>query len=118
MARKTQNPANLPNTAREELVGLQQVSRRSLRHKGEHADYAAIDADILLNTIATVTSKGHAIQFGYTKEGSAFIIRLVGTGVSHNDYVRPSEDLGAYLEALSGDYSELSREELDNLLRD
>ena len=118
MANKAKNSDNLPNDAREQLGGLQQANRRSRRHQGEHADYSVVDASILLSAITAVVNKGHAVQFGRSKEGSAFVIRLVGSGLAHNDYVRPSEDINAYLKALSIDYTELGREELDNLLRD
>lgn len=105
MARKTANTNNLPNDSREQLGGLQQASRRSLRHKTEHADYSGINPDILRRAIAAVTARGCAVQFGCTKEGSSFVIRIVGDGEPYNDFVRPSEDIEAYLEALASDFT-------------
>lgn len=105
MARKTPDTNNLPNDAREQLGGLQQTSRRANRHKNQHAEYSTVDANILLLAIANVTATGCAIQFGLTKEGSTFVIRIVGDGDPYNDFVRPSEDINSYLEALAADFS-------------
>lgn len=106
MAKKTTTSTNLPNDAREQLVGLQQTSRRANRHKDQHADYSTVDAGILLRAITTVTASGCAIQFGLTKEGGTFVIRIVGDGEPYNDFVRPSEDINSYLEALSADFTQ------------
>jgi len=105
MAKKTSDASNLPDDAREQLVGLQQTSRRANRHKTEHADYSIVNADILLRAVAKVTARGCAIQLGYTKEGSSFVIRIVGDGEPYNDFVRPSEDINSYFEALTADFA-------------
>lgn len=104
MAKKSTNPNGLPSDAREQLGGVQQANRRSNRHKSEHSDYSAANADLLLRAVAAVTARGCAVQFGYTKDGSAFVIRIVGDGEPYNDYVRPSEDINSYLEALAADF--------------
>lgn len=106
MAKQTKATSNLPNDAREQLGGLQQTSRRTLRHKSEHADYSSVDANLLLLAVAAVTTSNCAIQFGLTKEGSSFVIRIVGDGDPYNDFVRPSEDVNAYLKALADDFTD------------
>jgi len=105
MAKKTTDPHNLPDDARKQLVGLQQTSRRANRHKDQHADYSTVDADILLRAVTNVTTAGCAVQFGYTKDGSTFVVRIVGDGEPYNDFIRPSEDVNSYLEALAADFS-------------
>lgn len=105
MAKQTKATNNLPNDAREQLGGLQQASRRSHRHQNAHADYTSVNADILLIAIAAVANQGCAIQFGLTKDGSTFVVRVVGDGDPYNDFIRPSEDFEAYLKALSSDFS-------------
>lgn len=105
MAKKTANPNNLPDDARAQLGGLQQASRRANRHKDQHADYSIVNADVLLRAIANVTASGCAVQFGYTKDGSTFVVRIVGDGEPYNDFVRPSEDINSYLEALASDFT-------------
>lgn len=105
MAKKAPNPIGLPDDARKQLGGLQQASRRSNRHKNEHADYSTVDASLLLRAIANVTATGCAVQFGLTKEGSSFVVRIVGDGEPYNDFIRPSEDFNAYLEALADDFT-------------
>lgn len=106
MARKTATTDNIPDDAREQLGGLQQASRRTNRHKGEHANYSTIDAGVLLRAVAAVTNHGCAVQFGYTKDGSTFVIRVVGDGEPYNDFVRPSEDFEEYLKALAADFTD------------
>lgn len=105
MAKKTTDSTHLPADTREQLGGLQQASRRANRHKDQYADYSAVDPNILLCAIANVTARGCAVQFGLTKEGSTFVIRIVGDGDPYNDYVRPSEDVNSYLEALAADFA-------------
>lgn len=105
MAKKTTNPHSLPNDARTQLGGLQQASRRANRHKSEHADYSTVSPDLLRIAIERVTASGCAIQFGYTKDGSTFVVRIVGDGEPYNDFIRPTEDFGAYLKALAADFS-------------
>ena len=105
MAKKTSDSLSLPDGARAQLGGLQQASRRANRHKDQHADYTTVSPDILLLAIANVTIAGCAIQLGYTKDGSTFVIRIVGDGEPYNDFVRPSEDIDSYFEALAADFA-------------
>lgn len=105
MAGKIKHTDNLPNDARTQLGGLQQANRRANRHKDQHADYSTVDPSLLLQSITKVTASGCAIQFGYTKDGSAFVIRIVGDGDPYNDYVRPNENIDEYLKALAEDFS-------------
>jgi hypothetical protein len=106
MAKKTADASNLPPNAREQLVGLQQTSRRANRHKDQHADYSVVDPNLLLSAITKIAARGCAIQLGLTKDGSTFVIRIIGDGEPYNDFVRPSEDINSYFEALTADFTD------------
>ena len=106
MPRKPEDPQNKGQAMRDKIAAAQRGHRRANRHKGEYADYASVDASVLHRAIVAVTSHDCAIQFGYTKDGSTFVIRVVGDGEPYNDFVRPSEDIDAYFDALTADYTD------------
>lgn len=92
--------------AREENA---QVNRRIRnRNRGgpvEEADWTSVDGDKLKDVIAAVARHNCAIQFGYTKDKGAYVIRIVGDGEPYNEFVRPTEDIDLYLEGLYSDFS-------------
>jgi len=45
-----------------------------------NADWARIDHNVLSTAIATVTATGCAIRFGYSRDGGAYAIGIVGDG--------------------------------------
>lgn len=105
MARSTGDPLNKGQAIRDKIAASQRAERRRNRHKGDVADYANVGAQSLHTAITAVTSADCAIQFGYTKDGSTFVVRIVGDGDPYNEFVRPSEDMDEYLRALAADYS-------------
>lgn len=80
------------------------LERRKNRGTGEQADWGTVDAGLLLCVVTTVTGEGFAIQFGYTLDGSAYRIRLVGAGEVSDEYVRPTEDIDVHLRQLLSDF--------------
>jgi len=79
--------------------------RRSNRgNDTEPCDYGACSPDRLQQAIASVTARGCAIQLGYTRDGGAYCIRIVGDGEPFNEYVRQTEDIDVYLAGLIEDY--------------
>lgn len=74
--------------------------RRKARGNQEPADWMTADPTLLQRAIAAVAGSGGAIRFGYTSQGGAFAIGFLGDGEPYTDYVRPSEDLVAYLEEI------------------
>lgn len=107
MARSTPgDPLNKGQGMRDKIAASQRADRRQNRHKGEYADYASVDSELLRSAIVAVTGHDCAVQFGYTKDGSTFVIRIVGDGEPYNDFVRPSEDVDAYFKALTADYTD------------
>ena len=99
------DPEGKGQAMRDKIAASQQKHRRENRHKGEYADFAGVDAELLRGAIVAVTGQDCAIQFGYTKDGSTFVIRIVGDGEPYNDFVRPSEDVDAYFTALRADFT-------------
>lgn len=106
MATKRTPPESTAERIKQEIRDSQQRSnRRARRHTGTRAEYSDADAVKLLAAINAVTAAGCAVQFGYTKDGSAFVIRIVGDGEPYNEYVRPSEDIDLYLQGVVDDFA-------------
>lgn len=105
-AKASGNAKSTAQLIKEELRSAEQrSSRRSNRHSTSEASYGDVDPNKLLTAVNNVTRAGCAIQFGYTKDGSAFVIRIVGDGDPYNEFIRPSENLDLYLEGLAEDFS-------------
>lgn len=105
MATKPQDNSPQGNAARESIARQQREHRK--RHRGgtDPADWSNADAMLLHRAICNVTGASCAVQFGYTRDGGSFVVRVVGDGEPYNDYIRPTENLNAYLEALASDYA-------------
>lgn len=93
------------NAARDSIAKQQRDHRRRNRGTTDPADWNNADATLILDAVVKTTTAGCAIQFGYTKDGSSYVIRIVGDGEPYNDYVRPSEDINLYLTGLAADYT-------------
>jgi len=64
------------------------------------ADWANANPALLHRAICNVAATGGAIRFGYTRDGGAYAVGILGDGEPYTTYFRPSEDLDAALEAL------------------
>jgi len=95
-------PKQSPN--RDNAKDANKRIRNSNRGVDATADFTNASPQLLHNAVCTVTGRGCAIQFGYTKDGSAMVIRIVGDGEPYNEYVRPTEDLDTYLRGLALDF--------------
>ena len=105
MAQKPQDNSPAGNAARESIAKQQREHRRKNRGSSEPADWTTADPGLIADVVRNVTGAGAAVQFGYTRDGGSFVVRIVGDGEPYNDYVRPTEDINAYLTALALDYS-------------
>jgi len=74
--------------------------RRQEKLPNEIADWQSADADTLLQAIAVVAYQGGALRFGYTRDGGAYAIGIYLGGEHYTEYVRPREDINAYLAGL------------------
>lgn len=80
-------------------------SRRQKRTPvGGVANWAAVNGDLLLHTLAVVAHTGGALRLGYTRDGGAYAIGIYGDGEPYTEYVRPSEDIDRYLAELAVDF--------------
>lgn len=85
------------------------VSNKRLRRANrgtdvEVAEYAGVDSKRLQQAIASIAARGCAVQFSYTRDGSAYCVRIVGDGEPYNEYIRPTEDFDLYLAGLIEDF--------------
>lgn len=64
------------------------------------ADWRAVTPGILLELLATASSRGGALRLGYTRDGGAYAIGVYFGDEYWTDYVRPSEDIDTYLDDL------------------
>jgi len=82
--------------------GSRRETRRSERQQAREAfDLAGIDGAVLLETLTRVTEKGGAIRLGLTRDGGALAVGVYGDGSDpYTEYVRPGEDVNAYLTGL------------------
>lgn len=104
MALKKDDNSPAGNAARASIAAQQRQNRRANRGSGATADWTNADPVLISSCISTLTAYGCAIQFGYTQDGSSFVVRIVGDGEPFNEYVRPTEDINLYLTGLIDDY--------------
>ncbi len=91
--------------AREANTGVQRRIRNSRRGMGDVADWMNANSELVIKAISKISAKQCAIQFGLTRDGGSYVIRIVGDGEPYNEFVRPTEDLDLYLEGLIEDFS-------------
>jgi len=100
--KKNRNPKE---TSRDGNAAEQRRVRRSNRGiSADTADWSGADEGLIRQAIAAVTAEKCAIMFGYTRDGGAYSVRIVGDGESYNDYTRPTEDIDLYLRGLINDF--------------
>jgi len=80
--------------------------RRKQRGAIQKADWLTVPGDILQALIAEVASHGGAIRFGYTRDGGAYAIGILGDGDPYTEYLRPSDDVLGYFEQMLADWSD------------
>lgn len=72
--------------------------------KGDPFDWRTIQPDKLLHLIAIVAATGGAVRVGATRDGGALAVGYYLEGDSWTEYVRPTEDIDAYLEGAIADW--------------
>lgn len=82
----------------------QRRTRNRNRGKSDAADWASASPVDIQNAINAVTSNGYAVRFGYTRDGGAFAVGVLGDGEPYTDFIRPTEDIDLYLRGLYEDY--------------
>lgn len=64
------------------------------------ADWGEVDPKLLVQCVATIARKQGALRLGYTRDGGAYAIGVYAGPDYFTDYVRPHEDINAYLQDL------------------
>ena len=71
------------------------------------ADWMAADPALVQRAISAAALKGGALRFGYTRDGGAYAVGIYGSQKPFTEYIRPREDINAYLQSLIDDYGAL-----------
>lgn len=79
---------------------------RAVRRNTTPADWGEVSPELMAGAVVSVTSQGGALRFGYTRDGGAYAVGVLGDGEPRTDYVRPNEDVEAYLRELIAIWSE------------
>ena len=90
-----------------EYKAAQLRSRRLHRGNGEISDWGSVDGPELVRAIASCTKHGFAITLGYTRDGGAYTVRVLGGDGFETEYIRPTEDIGLYLRNFAEDFESL-----------
>jgi len=87
---------------------MEESNGRRRRQRGNQipADWESVDAIALRRVIASITLSGGAIRFGYTRDGGAYAIGILGDGDPYTEYLRPSDDIDGYLADLADDFKQ------------
>ncbi|MBT8449369.1 MAG: hypothetical protein KJO69_06745 [Gammaproteobacteria bacterium] len=95
---KKSNPSKTDtNSTPDKLERLKQ-RRRNRGTTTVVTDYESFNSDLLKRLIAVVAKHG-TITFGYTRDGGAYYINYWVDGESFKEYLRPTEDADAFLQA-------------------
>lgn len=86
--------------------GKQSRNRIRSRTRGHvaTADWASCPAELLSRVISAVTRRQCAIQFGYTRDGGNYSIRIVGDGEPYNEYPEGVQAIEQLLVSLCDDF--------------
>jgi len=102
----TTKPKEQPSKSRAKAKETNtRIRRKNRGNDFDVADWDSVPAELLRSVIAAVTGRNCAVQFGYTRDGGAYVIRIVGDGEPYNEYVRPTEDVAVYLQGLQEDFA-------------
>jgi len=78
---------------------VHQKARKILGRKFT-ADWQAADGELVVKAIAAATSTGGAIRFGYTRDGGAYAVGILGDGEPYTLYCGSGDDLTTTLEEI------------------
>jgi hypothetical protein len=104
MARTNGDPHGKGQAMRDKIAASQRANRRANRGHGDTTDWGTADPNLIHRLICQLTNEGGAVQFGVTRDGGSFTIRILGDGDPFNEYVRPTEDINLALTGMCEDY--------------
>lgn len=92
--------------------------RRKYIKQSAPANWEDISADAIRHAVAQVGSIGGALRLGYTRDGGAFAIGVYGVEAEpYTDYLRPGDDVEAYLDELSDEVIRLQANHNEGLVK-
>jgi len=94
---------------REGLDSQQRKNRRRNRGLADRANWTDAHSELVVRAISAVAAVGGALRFGYTTDGGAFAVGVLGDGEPYTDFVRPTEDINLYLIGLAEDFEESAK---------
>jgi len=83
-------------------------SRSTITENQGVANWALAEAAQLQYTLLAVASHGGALRLGYSRDGGAYSIGIYGDGEPYTEYVRPQDDINAYLVRLAEDFGNVT----------
>jgi hypothetical protein len=76
--------------------------KRAVIFSREPANWETVPADAIRDCIVQISSIGGAVRFGYSRDGGAYSIGVYGLDTKpFTDYLRPGDDVPAYLDTLA-----------------
>jgi len=67
-----------------------------------NADWGTVSGQSLLAAVCAATALGWAVRFGYSRDGGAFALGILGDGEPYTDYCSCNADPEAWLQAFVG----------------
>jgi len=92
------------NEIRPTSATAQRAERRANRHKLVEIDWKDANAEDVLALIVAASRQSAAVTFGRTKEGEALRVTVLDGGERYDEYCRPSEDIGVFLQTITSDF--------------
>jgi hypothetical protein len=88
-----------------DTAAQQRRERRANRGRNRTADWGGVDPGCLLDAVQKVTKHGYAIRFGYTRDGGAYAVGIIGDGDPFTEYCRATEDVDLFLRSIADEYA-------------
>jgi hypothetical protein len=105
MAKITKDGSKSPEVSVDAPVAERQRSiRRRNRGSGTKADWRGVSSELIKELITNVSEKGGAVRFGYSRDGGAFAVGILGDGEPYTEYCRPTEDVDLFMGDLAADF--------------
>lgn len=89
---------------REEQTRIQKRRTQMSQGAGDPFDWRLVNAEKLLHLVAIAAACGGAVRLGTTRDGGAMAVGYYLDGGNWTEYVRPTEDVEAYLEGAIHDW--------------
>lgn len=80
--------------------------RRTTTHSATKADWAEADPGLIQQALVSVSRQDGALQFGYSRDGGAYAVRIYEGGQGTSEYIAPGDDINAYLRGIIEDFRE------------